>query len=106
MTDPDRHRGITEVLARSKEGRGLLGDFEQLSLERRRVELGWVGRVFGSDIHAASNITGVVVLGCLVVVVGLLLLPLRNDVPRSDVITALIGVIVAALGYLWGRRAG
>jgi len=61
--------------------------------------------VFGSDSQAAYNITGVAILFCLAMVVALSWLPPREDVPLSEIITALIGIIGAALGYLWGRRA-
>jgi hypothetical protein len=67
------------------------------------VEVGWLGKIFGSSANAPTNIAGFVVclLTVTIIVAGLLLVP--SPIPGMDFLNVVIPIITLALGYLFGK---
>ncbi len=76
----------------------------------RRIEMGWIGRFFGSVGEKPGNIAGVVILISTVVLAGVFWVtyfhPNTNNVPVGEIFTLFGGIITLALGFLFGRSGG
>src|SRR5438045_9538961 len=70
----------------------------------RSLEMGWIGRVFGSVHDKPGNIAGFAITVSFVVLVGVLILSAYNPNFKTDaVIPVFTGIITLALGYLFGK---
>jgi hypothetical protein len=67
------------------------------------VEVGFLGKFFGTSTNAPTNIAGFVVclLTLTIIVAGLLLVP--SPIPGMDFLNVVVPIITLALGYLFGK---
>lgn len=72
--------------------------------DARARERGAMGRLLGSRENAPVYIAGVLAFLCVVAIIGLVYVPGEASELRGDVVKALAGIGLAALGYLFGSR--
>jgi hypothetical protein len=79
-----------------REGPSRNGKPNDNKAERIRLELGWVGRLFGTSKHAAVNIAGITVV-CIVLagVIG----------GATDYWKDTTPIIAMTLGYVFGKKS-
>jgi hypothetical protein len=81
--------------------------YEQAALEHRLLEngqnLGWLGKFFGSGPNAPTNIAGFVVVACFMGIVATFFK--EPNLQTSDLQKLLFGVMLTALGYLFGSNS-
>jgi hypothetical protein len=67
------------------------------------VEVGWLGKIFGSSANAPTNIAGLVIalFTLTVIVIGLLFVP--SSIPPRDFLNVVVPIVTLALGYLFGK---
>ena len=63
-----------------------------------------MGRLLGSRENAPVYIAGMLAVICVVAIIRLVYVPGEASELRSDVIKALAGISLTALGYLFGSR--
>lgn len=73
-----------------------------------RVEsMGLLGRLWGSDAHAAKNIAGVIAFIAVLVLLGFVAAYWVNqNSPIKEFIGIIVGLITTCLAYLFGREGG
>lgn len=72
-------------------------------LEEKRLDAGWLGKLFGSSKYAPFNIAGIVLI--LIVVIGAYCLYAPPEKTSAlEVWKVLAPIITMILGYLFGRR--
>ena len=74
-------------------------------LRERKLDLGWIGRIFGGKEEKAGNIAVAAIVMAFLMVVAMLVIDARteSDIPYSQVVvTGGISIITAALGYVCG----
>lgn len=64
------------------------------------LEAGWLGKIFGADKRASSNIAGLLI--ALLVVSGIALLFFNSSIPALEYWKIISPLITLALGYLFG----
>lgn len=70
----------------------------------RKMEMGWVGRLFGGATEKPGNIAGaVIVLSMMMIAVASFWPPNDPQFPRRELFTLFGGLATLALGYLFGR---
>lgn len=78
--------------------------------EERRLEMGWIGRAFGSVQDKPGNIAGASIVVSLVILLLLFWIsyfyPNANDVPVGELMALFGSIITLALGYLFGKGSG
>lgn len=72
-------------------------------LEHAKHNGGFLGKLFGVGAAAATNIAGVVIVVCLVLIGGLFVFSTSAD--STDYIKTLLSVLLTALGYLFGASS-
>lgn len=74
-------------------------------IEAKKMDLdaGLLGKVFGADNKASTNITGIVVV--LLVISGISLLFVDSKMPAAEYWKVITPIITLALGYLFGKNA-
>lgn len=72
-------------------------------LEHNRQNLGVLGKFFGSNSSAPTNIAGFVVLVVLLIFLASFFLPIAPDMP--DLRKLLLGVVGSALGFIFGAAS-
>jgi hypothetical protein len=81
----------------------------QVRQEERALEIGWVGKMFGSHQEKPGNIAGAAICVSLLFLGGLVglayFVPNTNNVPIGELMTLFGGIITLALGYLFGKSA-
>lgn len=95
----------------SRSGNGLANaEAESYDVAKLRHEMelakhsgGYLGRLFGTGQSAATNIAGVVIVVCLIMVCMLALF--GSGERAEDFTKVLIGVVLTALGYLFGASS-
>ncbi|HVR58686.1 MAG TPA: hypothetical protein VMT72_17890 [Pseudolabrys sp.] len=67
----------------------------------RLLQIGWIGRIVGTREQAPFNIAGATCLIAMLALAGILLFHSsnNNDAPRT-----LLPIILAVLGYLFGKN--
>lgn len=70
--------------------------------EMRSLEMGVMGKLFGTKEHAPSTVAAVLAAGCLICIFMTLLLPLDAAL-KADVMKYLGGLILTCVGYLFGK---
>lgn len=82
---------------------GRTGDPEY-DLKKRRLDLGWIGRIFGGKEEKAGNIAVAAIIMAFVMVFAMFLVDAYvKSVPYGQVVvTGGISIITAALGYVCG----
>lgn len=74
-------------------------------LRERRLDLGWIGRIFGGKDEKAGNVAVAAILMAFVMVITMTIIDAFVDaeIPYSQVVvTGGISIITAALGYVCG----
>ena len=78
----------------------------QSRLDEKRVELGWLGRFFGSSKNSGYNIACVTITLCALVGLFCMVWLLVNEKENPYVVwDHLISVITLSLGYLFGVKS-
>jgi hypothetical protein len=73
----------------------------------RSLEMGWIGRVFGSVQDKPGNIAGFAIIASFFVLVGIIIVSARDPAFKTDaVLPVFTGIITLALGYLFGKGSG
>ena len=68
------------------------------------AELGWVGKFFGGRQEKPGNISGLVILICFALIAILICIRLTIGFEKTELFTALFGIITLTLGYLFGSN--
>ena len=74
-------------------------------LRERKLDLGWLGRVFGGKDEKAGNVAIAAILMAFVMVISMTIIDacVKAEIPYSQVVvTGGISIITAALGYVCG----
>ena len=74
----------------------------QTRQEEQKLEMGWIGRCFGSVEHKPGNIAGIAILGSILMVLAIVFFA-PAGAPTGELYTLFGGIITLALGYLFGR---
>jgi uncharacterized membrane protein len=82
----------------------------QAKQQERKVEMGYIGRLFGSVRDKTGNIAGAaVIVGLLMIAVVFWIsyfYPNSNNVPVGELMTLFGGIVSLALGYIFGKGSG
>ena len=103
QSSPNPDPKISDALTEAENKRLEIENTHKFNM--RRAELGWFGKVFGSEGHAAMVIAFVAVVMGFMTAIGLWALGYfsgRADVWSSEAHFAL-GAATSALGYVFGR---
>lgn len=73
--------------------------------ENKRVEMGFMGKLFGDVDHKPGNIAGFAILMSMIMLGVLFIAPDSESLPKRDGFTLFSGIITAALGFLFGRTS-
>ena len=74
-------------------------------LRERKLDMGWLGRVFGGKDEKAGNVAVAAILTAFVMVISMTIIDacVDTEIPYSQVVvTGGISIITAALGYVCG----
>jgi hypothetical protein len=75
------------------------------SRKSRLVEMGWIGRAFGSPADKPGNIAACVIIVTFLFLAGVLIFaPDSQDVPKREIVTSCFALISGALGFVFGRN--
>ncbi len=69
-------------------------------------EIGWLGNVFGAKEHAPINISGMIILLCIVGILISEYITPASGMSASDIVKLLSGIALAALTFLGGYLGG
>lgn len=72
--------------------------------EGKRIDLGFMGKAFGSATEKPGNIAGLVIVVALLLLALVLSGPENEHLPKKDATIILSNFITLALGYLFGSR--
>ncbi len=73
-------------------------------LATQKVEVGWLGRIFGRGAEKHGNIAGAAIgLGFLAIMILVFWAPSDERVPFGELITLFATIITLALGFLIGK---
>ena len=72
-------------------------------LEEKRLDAGWLGKLFGSSQYAPFNIAGIMLILLLAIGAYCLYAP-PEKISALEVWKVLAPIITMILGYLFGRR--
>lgn len=96
----NRHERIKEFLAQGENVDVTIT--KAIELEHKVLDLGFLGRFFGSKEVAPIYVSGIVVFFGLVAV---LIIALFDSSVRADALKAIVAAMMAALGFLGGFLA-
>jgi hypothetical protein len=88
---------------------GLASKVIELETQRtaRLLEMGWIGKVFGSVQDKPGNIAGFAIIASFLVLVGILVVSAMDPAFKTDAVLPIFtGIITLALGYLFGKGGG
>jgi hypothetical protein len=72
--------------------------------QEKKLEMGWLGLIFGSTAQAPANVAALAVLvSFLLFAVALFWVPDSASISKKDALTFVAGFITLALGFLFGR---
>lgn len=76
----------------------------QLQQASKKLEIGWVGLIFGDVAEKPGNIAAAAIVLSFLLLAGLFLwVPDSSTAPKKEALTLLGSVITGALGFLFGR---
>lgn len=75
----------------------------EYQLAQNRLNLGWLGKFFGANSEAPTNIAGFVAVIALAVLVGSMFCQPSDEI--SDLRKALLGLISTALAFIFGAAS-
>ena len=75
----------------------------QFRLEHNKQNLGHLGKLFGSNSSAPTNIAGFVIICSFLIIVGSLFFPSNTDLVESR--KWLIGLITSAMSFIFGAAS-
>lgn len=105
MSTPKIPLPSLKKLEEIKNHKNNLPELDQTSLEVKRQNLGWIGRISGNKDEKAGNTAFTVITICFVFLGLILFLPLNHsNVPMNNLIAILKDSIVLSLGYLFGKE--
>jgi hypothetical protein len=92
----------SSALASNEEHLYSLGK-QEIELQKNAQNLGWLGRFFGANSHAPTNIAGVTALAGTV---GLFctIFFVQDGAIGDKLITTFTGIVMACLGYMFGAK--
>ena len=70
-------------------------------IEQMTIEVGWLGKVFGTSAHAPTNISGLILFLFFASIILVLFLEIRME--AIEYLKLVLPVITLALGYLFGK---
>lgn len=103
--DPDAESSssvVSQVSAKQENAFFALGAAEY-QLEQNRLNLGWLGKFFGANSEAPTNIAGFVAVVGLVVLLGSMFFQPSDEM--SDLRKTLAGLISTALAFIFGAAS-
>jgi hypothetical protein len=71
-------------------------------LDAKRLDIGWIGKCFGSSSEKPGNIVAIVIVFSILIVVITLFSQVDSSTKR-EISTIFGGIITASLGYLFGK---
>lgn len=72
----------------------------------RKMELGWIGKIFGGGVEKNGNIAGIVLLLSFLAVMTLLVFSaLYPEAKLSEAVGAFFGIITTTVGYIFGKNS-
>lgn len=77
----------------------------QLQQASKKLEIGWMGFVFGDAAEKPGNIAGIAIIAAFVMLAFALFLIPANDAAKNQALTLFGSIITGALGFLFGRRS-
>jgi hypothetical protein len=96
--------GATENEVQLPENVELAGRVLDARHASKLVEMGWIGRIFGSATEKPGNIAAMVIAFSFAALVAVLFFgPNSADFPKGQAVTAFISIITGALGFVFGR---
>ena len=75
------------------------------NLRERKLDLGWIGRIFGGKDEKAGNVAVAAIVMAFLMVIAMIVIDayFEREIPYSQVVvTGGISIITAALGYVCG----
>lgn len=87
----------------NQESQLTLAESGQYTLKAKKVDLGLLGKFFGSRENAPMNIAGFILI--LLVAAGTIPLFWETKVPAGDVWKIILPIVTLTLGYLFGKKA-
>jgi hypothetical protein len=72
-------------------------------IDRMTVEVGWLGKFFGTSTNAPTNIAGLVIALLTLTIIGIGLVFVPSTIPPRDFLNVVVPIVTLALGYLFGK---